>query len=106
MTRAVCDARWLKWTLSGLLAAAVAGGLTLARPGAAQQQERPAAKADADNKEGQAKRTRRLPQYYAKVVDRNQRESIYKIQETYQPQIDALEEQLKALIAKRDGEIE
>ena len=48
---------------------------------------------------------RRLPPHYAKVVDEKQREEIYKIQEEYQPKIDALQKQLDALKKERDDKI-
>ncbi|MDX1965017.1 MAG: hypothetical protein SFX18_17860 [Pirellulales bacterium] len=48
----------------------------------------------------------RLPQYYSKLgIDEKQREAIYKLQADYQEEISKLEEQLKALKEKRDGEI-
>jgi hypothetical protein len=47
-----------------------------------------------------------LPQYYGKLeVDDKQKESIYKIQASYEAQIDKLTEELAALKSKRDGEI-
>jgi hypothetical protein len=52
-----------------------------------------------------AKRARRLPPHYAAVVNEKQREEIYKIQEDYQPRIDVLQEQLKALKKERDEKI-
>ena len=48
---------------------------------------------------------RHLPARYASVVDEKQREEIYKIQEEYQPKIQALQEQLKALKKERDEKI-
>jgi hypothetical protein len=47
----------------------------------------------------------RVPNYYSKVVDGQQREKIYQIQQTYGPQIEQLQVQLKALTEKRDAEI-
>lgn len=47
-----------------------------------------------------------LPAYYAKVVTPEQREQIIKIQEEYQPRIEALEAQLRALINERNEKIE
>jgi hypothetical protein len=52
-----------------------------------------------------AKRVRRLPPRYAAVVDEKQREEIYKIQEEYQPKIELIENQLKALKKERDQKI-
>ena len=43
------------------------------------------------------RRGRRLPPYYAQVVNEKQREEIAKIQEEYQPKIDSLQKQLDAL---------
>jgi len=48
----------------------------------------------------------KLPAYYAKVVTPEQREQIIKIQKEYQPKIDALQAQLKALINERNEKIE
>lgn len=47
----------------------------------------------------------RLPSYYSKVVDGQQREKIYAIQKTYGPQIAQLQAQLKELTQKRDAEV-
>ncbi|HEX4129101.1 MAG TPA: hypothetical protein VHZ24_03600 [Pirellulales bacterium] len=47
-----------------------------------------------------------LPPYYKNVVDPTQREKIYKIQNSYDEKIDALEKQLKELSDQRDAEIE
>lgn len=51
------------------------------------------------------KRVRRLPPRYAAVVDEEQRAEIYKIQEEYQPKIELIENQLKALKKERDEKI-
>jgi hypothetical protein len=48
----------------------------------------------------------RLPPYFAQVVTEKQRTDIYKIQKTYEEQIDALEAQLKTLQTQRDTEME
>jgi hypothetical protein len=47
----------------------------------------------------------RLPTYYAQIVTEDQRQRIYQIQASYDPEIDALQAELDALIAKRDAEI-
>lgn len=47
-----------------------------------------------------------LPQHYAAVVAPDQRERIYEIQQSYAEQIAKLEEQLAAIKAKRDKEVE
>lgn len=48
----------------------------------------------------------RLPNYYADVVDGQQRELIYQIQAKFRPQIEKLEAELAALKADQDKEIE
>ena len=47
----------------------------------------------------------RLPPFYSKVVDKEQRAAIYKIQEQHSPQIDELAKQLEMAEDKRDAEI-
>ena len=47
-----------------------------------------------------------LPPFYRDVIDGVQREKIYQIQDQYEDKINALESELKAIKAKRDGEIE
>ena len=47
----------------------------------------------------------RLPAYYNEVVDQQQREKIYAIQQECKPQIDALKAQLAALMKERDEKI-
>jgi hypothetical protein len=47
-----------------------------------------------------------LPAYYRNVIDGAQREKAYKIFDEYEPKIDELKAQLKALVAKRDAEVE
>jgi Spy/CpxP family protein refolding chaperone len=103
MIRASFDARRLVWVLGTV----IASGLAFAAVTPAQQTEQakksPAA---AESNQGQRKTARRLPAYYSRVVNQKQREQIYEVQAKYQSEIDALEEQLQALIAKRDAEIE
>jgi Spy/CpxP family protein refolding chaperone len=48
---------------------------------------------------------RRLPAHDSQVVNEQQREKIYKIQEDYQPKIEALQKQLEALKKERDEKI-
>jgi hypothetical protein len=48
---------------------------------------------------------RRLPAHYGSVVNEKQRKEIYKIQEAYQPRIEALKKQLDALKKERDERI-
>ncbi len=52
------------------------------------------------------KQRKRLPAYFGKVVTDKQREQIYAIQAKFTEQIAKLQEQLDALSAKRDAEIE
>jgi TolA-binding protein len=52
-----------------------------------------------------AKPRGRLPAYYAQVVSNLQRERIYKVQQSYSEQIEALEAQLKDLQTKMQTEI-
>lgn len=53
----------------------------------------------------QDKPKHRLPPYYNKLVDGQQREKIYKIQDEYAPKIEELTAQLKALTEKRDNDV-
>ena len=48
---------------------------------------------------------RHLPAHYAQVVNEKQREEIYKIDEEYQPKIEALQKQLDSLKKERDEKI-
>lgn len=47
----------------------------------------------------------RLPAHYGQIVNNAQRQRIYQIQATYNPQIEALRAEIEALTAKRDAEI-
>jgi hypothetical protein len=53
-----------------------------------------------------AKSYKRLPAFYADIVDGSQKEKIYALQEKWGKQIDALAEQIKDLQKQRDAEIE
>jgi Spy/CpxP family protein refolding chaperone len=69
--------------------------------------EQPALAADgAGTVKRMLSKQRRLPRHYAQVVTETQRETIYKIQEEYQPKLDALEAQMKTLTKERDQKIE
>lgn len=48
----------------------------------------------------------RLPSYYNAVITPDQRESVYKVQQAYAPQIEKLEAELETLRAERRKEIE
>ena len=48
----------------------------------------------------------RLPVYYNRVVDKEQRDKIYAIQREFAPKIDALKAQLEALMTDRDKKVE
>lgn len=48
---------------------------------------------------------RRLPAHYADVVNQEQREKIYKLQEEYKPKIDEIQAQLNALKKELDDKI-
>jgi hypothetical protein len=85
------------WVTSVGVLAHLALGVEGEQP-AATSQDKPAAKS--------SKQRRRLPPYYARVVDEKQREAIYAIQDEYAPRIEELQKQLDALIAERDAKIE
>jgi hypothetical protein len=80
----------------------------------AQGDAKPATKADtkaADSSapkdaKPRAKPRGRLPAYYNKVVDGQQREKIYAIQQQYEPKINALKAELQALQDKMNAEVE
>jgi Spy/CpxP family protein refolding chaperone len=68
--------------------------------------EQPVVGADGAAQGAAAKRGRHvLPKHYAKVVTEAQRAKIYTIQDEYDPKIDALAAQLKALKAQREEKI-
>jgi hypothetical protein len=47
----------------------------------------------------------RLPAYFAKLVDKDQKEAIYKIEDEYGPKIKALQQQVHDMEAERNGKI-
>ena len=47
----------------------------------------------------------RLPAYFKQVISADQKDEIYKIQEDYAKQIQALQNQILALVDKRDEEV-
>jgi hypothetical protein len=53
-----------------------------------------------------AKLKGRLPPYFANVVTEKQRGEIYAIQANYDEQLEALKAQMRAIVDKRDAEIE
>jgi colicin import membrane protein len=78
----------------------------VAAPALLAQKAESKADAKAPAKTEAKKVSRRLPNFYGDLVDGAQKEKIYAVQDKYGPQIDALAEQVKALQAKRDAEIE
>lgn len=74
------------------------------------QQDSPKADAKADKADAKAKQRAkpkgRLPAYYNKVIDGQQREKIYAIQQQYEPKITALKAELQALQDKADAEVD
>ena len=72
----------------------------------------PAATVQAKSKDSPAAKTAvaaksrvRLPNYYAVVVDPQQREKIYAIQREYAPKIQELRNKLAALVKDRDAKV-
>ena len=63
-------------------------------------------KADAKAAKQRAKPRGRLPAYYNQVIDGQQREKIYAIQQQYEPKITELKAELQALQDKLDAEVE
>ena len=98
MTRSI-SSRVLMWTSAALLTVVV----TNADRWAAGQEEAKDAQPAAAKK---AKTVRhRVPNYYGPVVDKKQREKIYKIQQDYATKIKALRAQLTALLKERNEKV-
>ena len=73
----------------------------------AQESKTPAAKPAAKTAAEVEKPKGRLPNNFGKVdLTSAQREKIYAIQSDYDTQLDALKDQIKALVAKRDADVE
>ena len=95
------------------LAVVIAGGLAAAQQSspaggrsARSSAETPAETPVPEDAKAKKKEFRgRLPAYYSRVVDQEQREKIYAIQREYAPKIDALKAQLAALTAERDEKV-
>ncbi len=75
-------------------------------PPAESPAESPAAETDAAAADGPLKPRGRLPAHYGRVVDQQQREAIYRIQEEYRPKITDLQAQLDVLRRERNEKIE
>lgn len=86
----------------GVVALVLAGMAATQQPLRGQDTAKPEVKAA----KPRAKSRGRLPAHYGAVVDEEQREKIYRIQQGYQSQIEALQAQLAALREKQDAEIE
>lgn len=97
--RRVTSWRVLLFSVLSLLTVAVAGGYCVAIGQEKAGGAKPAAEKKARKFRG------RLPNYYSSVVDRKQRQSIYKIQQEYAPKIAALKAQLEALVKERDEKV-
>jgi hypothetical protein len=63
------------------------------------------AEGNAPAKKASGRKGHRLPAHYAQVVNEKQREEVYRIQDEYQPKIEALQRQLDALKKERDAKI-
>jgi len=95
--------KWLQALGCGVLACCAS--LSVNGP-LARGDDPPAAKESKEKEAKEKGKSRsRLPPFYNKVVDKEQRAAIYKIQEQYSPQIDELAKQLETLEDKRDAEI-
>jgi hypothetical protein len=90
----------------GALAVVVAGFVYALALGAQETQtaDQPAASGSEETEE--EREYRRLPPYYAQVIAPYQREKIYAIQAKYEDDVKELQEQIRAILAKRDAEIE
>ncbi|MEZ6089685.1 MAG: hypothetical protein R3C05_16965 [Pirellulaceae bacterium] len=69
--------------------------------------EQPATDAETNGEEAESENdAQRLPPGYSDIITSSQRRNIYRIQQSVQVEIDALQAQIAALVAKRDAEIE
>lgn len=86
-----------------LVAAVVFGGIYSAVSMPALLAQKPETKAAAP---GEKKATKRLPNFFKDVVDGEQKEKLYALQEKFDAQIATLTEQVKALQKQRDTAFE
>ena len=94
--------RSLRVVAFGVVALALAGIVSQQPLRGQEATPKPEAKAA----KPRAKPRGRLPAHYGAVVDEEQREKIYRIQQGYQSQIEALQAQLATLREKQASEIE
>jgi len=99
-----------RFSITGLLltiALAVLMALGGAVDGLAAEEKSPQEKQQkaAAKKAPREKPAGRLPNYFAEVVDKAQREAIYKIQQEYEPKLAELRRQLEELTKQRDEKI-
>jgi hypothetical protein len=99
--------RYVSWSRTGLgtmlMALMLLGPLAVGRAQDAAgnaQDKKAAAPADAQKTRG------RLPPYYGRVIDQEQRTKIYEIQARFNAQLDKLRLEMDSLVTKRDAEIE
>ncbi len=97
MTRQMAN-RLVCWTIFASLAVAIG---MVGQPVLGQDAKTPVRKAISKK----VKANRHLPSYYAKVVTDEQREKINKIQEEYQPKVEALQKQLDELKKEQEEKI-
>ena len=97
--------RLASWTLLGCITFAVA---TMTQPVVSAEDPPPAKTTTKKHEKAKAPKARhRLPPHYGGVVkDQEQREKIYKIQDEYQPKIEELRAQLKALVKEQKEKID
>jgi len=96
---------WLAILMMVAVGVALAANLpAIAQEATAVDEAEDAAK-PTDKKE-RAEPRGRLPYYYNRVVNPQQREAIYTIQQQYEVKLEALRQQLKQLVEERDAEIE
>jgi hypothetical protein len=85
--------------ICGVLAVLMIGGVSIVAVGHAADEK-------AKEKKERAEMRGPLPTFYRDVIDGIQKDKMYKIHESYEPQIDELKKQVKALEDKRDAELE
>ena len=68
--------------------------------------QEPATQSDDPEAPMARRRPRRLPTYFSRVVTQKQREEIYEIQDRFEVELEALQQQVEAKTMERDQEIE